>query len=43
MIEKYLHGLEVPKDELTPIERMRLFDAGQEIDRIPCSAFRLFH
>ena len=36
MIEKYLHGLEVPKDELTPIERMRLFDAGQEIDRIPC-------
>ena len=29
MIEKYLHGLEVPKDELTPIERMQLFDAGK--------------
>lgn len=36
MIEKYLNGLEIPKDELTPIERMRLFDQGKEIDRIPC-------
>ena len=36
MIEQYLHGLEIPKDELTPIERSRLFDAGKEIDRIPC-------
>ena len=36
MIEQYLHGLEIPKDELTPIERSRLFDTGKEIDRIPC-------
>ena len=36
MIETYLHGLEIPKDELTPLERMRLFDEGKEIDRIPC-------
>lgn len=36
MIERYLNGLEVPKDELAPIERMRLFDQGKEIDRIPC-------
>ena len=25
IIEQYLNGLEVPKDELTPIERMTLF------------------
>lgn len=36
MIEIYRNGLEIPKDELTPIERMRLFDQGKEIDRIPC-------
>lgn len=36
MIEKYLNGLEIKKDELTPIERMKLFDEGKEIDRIPC-------
>lgn len=35
-IDKYLNGLEIPKDELTPIERMQLFDQGKEIDRIPC-------
>ena len=35
-IEKYLNGLEIPKDELTPIERMKLFNEGKEIDRIPC-------
>lgn len=35
-IEKYLNGLEIPKDELTPLERMELFDQGKEIDRIPC-------
>ena len=36
MIEKYLNGLEVPKDELTPVARLRLFDQGKEIDRVPC-------
>lgn len=36
MIEKYGNGLEIPKDELTPIERMKLFNEGKEIDRIPC-------
>ena len=36
MIEKYLNGLEIPKDELTPIERARLLDQGKEVDRIPC-------
>ena len=35
-IEKYLNGLEIPKDELTPLERMQLFDQGKEVDRIPC-------
>lgn len=28
--------LEIPKDQLTPLERMKLFDEGKEIDRIPC-------
>ena len=36
MIEQYLNGLEVPKDELTPIERMKLFSQGKEVDRLPC-------
>ena len=27
---------EIPKDQLTPLERMKLFDEGKEIDRIPC-------
>lgn len=35
-IESYLNGLEIPKDELTAIERMRLFGEGKAIDRIPC-------
>ncbi len=37
MIERYLHGLEVPKDELTPIERNKLINEGKEVDRIQCS------
>lgn len=36
MIERYRKGLEIPKDQLTPLERMKLFDEGKEIDRIPC-------
>ena len=36
IIEQYLNGLEVPKDELTPIERMTLFAQGKEVDRLPC-------
>ena len=36
MTESYLHGLKIPKDQLTPLERMKLFDEGKEIDRIPC-------
>lgn len=36
MIEKYLNGLEIKKDELTAIERMSLFSQGKPIDRIPC-------
>ena len=36
IIEQYLNGLEVPKDELTPIERMTLFSQGKEVDRLPC-------
>lgn len=36
MIETYLHGLDIPKDQLSPLERMKLFDEGKEIDRIPC-------
>ena len=34
IIEQYLNGLEVPKDELTPIERMTLFSQGKEVDRL---------
>lgn len=37
MIEQYLHGLKIPKDELTPLERDRLYGQGKEVDRIPCS------
>ena len=37
MIEKYLHSLKVPKDELTPLERVTLYSQGKEVDRIPCS------
>lgn len=36
MIEKYLNGLEIPKDELTPLERDALYGAGKEVDRMPC-------
>ena len=36
IIDQYLNGLEVPKDELTPIERMTLFSQGKEVDRLPC-------
>lgn len=37
MIEKYLNGLEIKKDELTAIERSRLLAEGKEVDRIRCS------
>ena len=36
MIEKYLNGLKVPKDELTALERDRLYSQGKDVDRIPC-------
>ena len=36
MIEKYLNGLEVKKDELTAIERDKLLSEGKEVDRIMC-------
>lgn len=36
MIEKYLHGLEIKKDELTAIEREKLLSEGKEVDRIMC-------
>ena len=36
MIEKYLHGLEIKKDELTEIEREKLLSEGKEVDRIMC-------
>lgn len=36
IIEEYLHGLEIKKDALSPIERNRLIREGKEIDRIPC-------
>lgn len=36
MIEKYLHGLEVKKDELTAIERNQLLSEGKDVDRIMC-------
>ncbi|MGI6191142.1 uroporphyrinogen decarboxylase family protein [Eubacterium sp. F2] len=36
-IKQYLHGLEVPKDELTALERSELYSQGKEVDRIPCS------
>jgi uroporphyrinogen decarboxylase len=35
-IEKYLHGLEVKPDELTALERDRLYSQGKPVDRIPC-------
>ena len=37
IIEQYGHGLVVPKDELTSLERTRLYGQGKEVDRIPCS------
>lgn len=36
MIEKYLNGLEIKKDELTAIERDKLLSEGKEVDRIMC-------
>ncbi len=36
IISSYGKGLEIPKDQLTPLERSKLFDEGKEIDRIPC-------
>ncbi|MBQ3091068.1 MAG: uroporphyrinogen decarboxylase family protein [Clostridia bacterium] len=37
MIASYLHGLEVPKDELTSLERTTLYGQGKPVDRIPAS------
>ncbi|EOS79398.1 MtaA/CmuA family methyltransferase [Dorea sp. 5-2] len=36
MIERYLNGLEIKKDELTAIERDKLLSEGKEADRIMC-------
>lgn len=36
MIERYLNGLEIKKDELTSLERSRLLAEGKEVDRILC-------
>jgi len=36
IISRYLNGLEVPKDELTSLERTILYGKGQAVDRIPC-------
>lgn len=36
-IEQYGHGLPVPKDELTSLERTRLYGQGKPVDRIPCT------
>ena len=35
-IERYLHGLEIPKDELTSLECTTLYGQGKAVDRIPC-------
>jgi len=37
IIAKYLNGLEVPKDELSSIERTTLYGQGKAVDRIPAS------
>ncbi len=36
MIERYLKGLEIKRDELTAIERNKLLNEGKEVDRIMC-------
>lgn len=36
IIEQYLNGLEIKKDDLTPLERNRLISEGKEVDRIQC-------
>ncbi|MBQ7094343.1 MAG: uroporphyrinogen decarboxylase family protein [Clostridia bacterium] len=36
IISRYLNGLEVPKDELTSLERTTFYGKGQAVDRIPC-------
>ena len=35
IIDQYLNGLEVPKDELTPIERMTLFPREKKLTGCP--------
>ena len=37
LIASYLHDLEVPKDELTSLERTTLYGQGKPVDRIPAS------
>ena len=37
LIASYLHGLEVPKDELTSLELTTLYGQGKPVDRIPAS------
>lgn len=36
MVEQYLRGLKIKKDELTAIERNQLLKEGKEVDRIMC-------
>lgn len=36
MIERYLNGLEIKRDELTAFERNKLINEGKEVDRIQC-------
>ena len=36
VIAQYLNGLEIKKDELTPLERNRLINEGKPVDRIQC-------
>lgn len=35
-IAQYLHGLDIPKDELTSLERTTLYSQGKDVDRLPC-------
>jgi len=36
LIAQYGHGLQVPQDQLTSLERTRLYAQGKEVDRLPC-------
>lgn len=36
LIDSYLHGLKVKPDELTALERDKLYGQGKPVDRIPC-------